>query len=59
MPGLSLPYDYTMKLPQRMTLPTPWEQLVGLKTLDQMNLRVVRIWNLPVRDPRTSPPTGT
>ena len=58
MPGLSLPYDYTMKLPERMTLPTPWEQEDGLKTLDQMNLRVVRIWNLPIREPNDKPADG-
>ena len=58
MPGLSLPYDYTMKLPERMTLPTPWEQADGLKTLDQMNLRVVRIWNLPIREPHDKPAQG-
>lgn len=58
MPGLSLPNDCTMKLPQRMTLPTPWEQADGLKTLDQMNLRVVRIWNLPIREPHDKPAQG-
>ena len=58
MPGLSLPYDYTMKLPERMVLPTPWEQEDGLKTLDQMNLRVVRIWNLPIREPEDKPADG-
>ena len=26
MPGLILPYDYTLSLPERLTLPTPWEQ---------------------------------
>jgi hypothetical protein len=58
MPGLSLPYDFTMKLPERLVLPTPWEQADGLKTLDQMNLRVVRIWNLPVREPKDKPADG-
>jgi len=58
MPGLSLPYDFTMKLPERLVLPTPWEQADGFKTLDQMNLRVVRIWNLPVRDPKDKPADG-
>ncbi|MDD5522729.1 MAG: hypothetical protein PHI84_18080 [Kiritimatiellae bacterium] len=52
MPGLILPYDWTLYLPERMTLPTPWEQEDGFKTLDQMNLRVVRLWNLPIRGPK-------
>ena len=52
MPGLMLPYDWTLYLPERLTLPTPWEQEDGFKTLDQMNLRVVRMWNLPIRDPK-------
>ena len=47
MPGLMLPYDWTLYLPERLTLPTPWEQEDGFRTLDQMNLRVVRLWNLP------------
>jgi len=51
MPGLILPYDYTLFLPERMRLPTPWEQEDAFKTLDQMNCRVVRLWNLPIRDP--------
>ena len=55
MPGLVLPYDYTLFLPERMKLPTPWEQEDGLKTLDQMNLRVVRTWNLPIRAPGKEP----
>lgn len=58
MPGLGLPYDYTMKLPERMVLPTPWEQEDGLKTLDQTNLRVVRIWSLPIREPDDKRPDG-
>lgn len=52
MPGLVLPYDYTLYLPERLRLPTPWEQEDGFKTLDQMNGRVVRTWNLPMRDPK-------
>jgi hypothetical protein len=52
MPGLVLPYDWTLYLPERLHLPTPWEQEDGFKTLDQMNLRVVRTWNLPIRDPK-------
>lgn len=58
MPGLVLPYDWTLYLPERLTLPTPWEQEDGLKTLDQMNLRVVRLWNLPMRDPKNKPADG-
>jgi hypothetical protein len=49
MPGLVLPYDWTLSLPERMHLPTAWEQEDALKTLDQMNGRVVRTWNLPMR----------
>ncbi len=52
MPGLVLPYDWTLYLPERMHLPTPWEQENGFKTLDQMNFRVVRTWNLPIRGPK-------
>ncbi len=51
MPGLVLPYDYWCALPERMVLPTPWEQEDGLKSLAQMNLRCVRTWNLPIRAP--------
>ena len=51
MPGLVLPYDWTLALPDRMHLPSAWEQEDGFKTLDQMNLRVVRTWNLPMRKP--------
>ncbi len=52
MPGLVLPYDWTLYLPERLHLPTPWEQEDAFKTADQMNLRVVRLWNLPIRDPK-------
>ena len=55
MPGLVLPYDYTLSLPERMRLPTPWEQESAFKTLDQMNGRVVRTWNLPMCDPKAQP----
>ncbi|MCX7048485.1 MAG: cellulase family glycosylhydrolase [Candidatus Sumerlaeota bacterium] len=58
MPGLILPYDWTLFLPERLTLPTPWEQEDGFKTLDQMNLRVVRLWNLPIRDPKAKTEGG-
>ncbi|MDD4266670.1 MAG: hypothetical protein PHO07_04600 [Pirellulales bacterium] len=58
MPGLVLPYDWTRYLPERLQLPTPWEQEDAFKTLDQMNLRVVRLWNLPIRDPQESLPDG-
>jgi endo-1,4-beta-mannosidase len=55
MPGLVLPYDYTLFLPERLTLPTAWEQEDGFKTLDQMGFRVVRTWNLPIRKPAEAP----
>jgi mannan endo-1,4-beta-mannosidase len=58
MPGLVLPYDWTLYLPERLHLPTPWEQEDGFRTLDQMNLRVVRLWNLPIRDPKDKPADG-
>jgi len=58
MPGLVLPYDYTLYLPERLRLPTPWEQEDAFKTLDQMNGRVVRTWNLPIRDPKKEPANG-
>jgi len=55
MPGLVLPYDWTLYLLERLYLPTPWEQEDAFKTLDQMNLRVVRTWNLPIRKPDEEP----
>jgi mannan endo-1,4-beta-mannosidase len=55
MPGLVLPYDWTLYLPERLHLPTAWEQEDAFKTLDQMNFRVVRLWNLPMRDPKSEP----
>jgi len=55
MPGLVLPYDWTLYLPERMRLPTPWEQEDGIKTIVQMNGRVVRTWNLPIRKPDEEP----
>lgn len=55
MPGLVVPYDFTLRLPERMRLPTPWEQEDAFRTLDQMNLRVVRTWNLPMRGPDEPP----
>ena len=58
MPGLVLPYDWTLYLPERLHLPTPWEQEDGFKTLDQMNFRVVRLWNLPIREPKDKPAAG-
>lgn len=58
MPGLVLPYDWTLYLPERLHLPTPWEQEDAFKTLDQMNLRVVRLWNLPIRDPKDTTAGG-
>jgi hypothetical protein len=58
MPGLTLPYDYTVRLPERLHLPTAWEQEDAFKTLDQMNLRVVRLWNLAIRKPDETNPDG-
>ncbi len=55
LPGIMLPYDWTLYLPERMNLPTPWEQEDAFKTLDQMNFRVVRTWNLPIRGPKEEP----
>jgi len=51
MPGLGLPYDYTLFMEERMTMPTAWELEDGFKTLAQMNSCVVRLWNLPIRAP--------
>jgi len=51
MPGIMLPYDFTLFLPERMNLPTPWEQEDAFKTLKQMNAGVLRTWNLPIRKP--------
>jgi hypothetical protein len=55
MPGISVPYDFTLFLPARLNLPTPWEQEDAFQTLVQMNLRVVRCWVLPVRRPDEPP----
>lgn len=52
MPGMIMPYDWTLYLPERLHLPTPWEQEDAFKTLSQMGLRVVRWWNLPMRGPK-------
>jgi len=51
MPGLVLPYDYWLAIPERMVLPTPWEQADGLKSLRQMGAGCTRTWNLPIRHP--------
>jgi hypothetical protein len=51
MPGLVLPYDYWLGIPERMVLPTPWEQADGLKSLRQMGAGCTRTWNLPIRHP--------
>ena len=51
MPGLIMPYDFNQRIPDRMTLPTAWEQEDGLRGLAQMNARCVRLWNLPIRSP--------
>jgi len=55
MPGLVVPYDFTLRLPERMTLPTPWEIEDAMKTLARMGMRVVRTWNLPMRGPDEPP----
>lgn len=51
MPGLVVPYDFTLWLPERMGLPTPWEIEDAFKTLSRMGMTVVRTWNLPMREP--------
>lgn len=48
MPGLNLPYDYFYGIPERMVLPTPWEQEDGFKTMARMGFTCVRTWNLPI-----------
>ena len=55
MPGMILPYDFTQRIPERMTLATPWEQEDAFRTCVQMNLRAVRWWNLPMRGPTEAP----
>ncbi len=55
MPGLVVPYDFTLRLPERMVLPTPWEIEDAMKTLSRMGMRVVRTWNLPMRGPDEAP----
>jgi hypothetical protein len=55
MPGLVVPYDFTLRLPERMTLPTPWEIEDAMKTLARMGMTVVRTWNLPMRGPDEAP----
>lgn len=52
MPGMTVPYDYTLRIPERLILPTAWEQEDGFKTLNQMGARVLRLWNLPMRGPK-------
>jgi hypothetical protein len=49
MPGTVLPYDFNLYLPERLTLPTPFEQEDACKTLARMGGRVLRTWNLPMR----------
>lgn len=56
MPGLVLPYDFTLRIPERMAWPNAWEQEDGFRTLDQMNLRCVRTWNLPIAAPNEPAP---
>jgi len=55
MPGLVVPYDFTLRLPERMTLPTAWEIEDAMKTLSRMGLNVARTWNLPMRGPDEAP----
>jgi endo-1,4-beta-mannosidase len=55
MPGLVVPYDFTLRQPERMTLPTPWEIDDAMKTLARLGMRVVRTWNLPMRGPDEAP----
>jgi beta-mannanase len=55
MPGVVLPYDFTLNLPERKRLPDAWEQENAMKTLTRMGLRVVRTWNLPIRKPDEAP----
>jgi hypothetical protein len=51
MPGITVPYDYTLLLPERLVLPTHWEQENGFKTLRLMHAQALRLWNLPMRGP--------
>jgi hypothetical protein len=55
MPGLILPYDFTLNIPERLVLATPWEQEDGYRTLAQMGMRVTRWWNLPMCGPNEKP----
>jgi hypothetical protein len=55
MPGLVVPYDFTLRLPERMTLPAPWEIEDAMKTLARMGMTVARTWNLPMRGPDEAP----
>ena len=50
-PGLNLPYDYFFGIPERMILPTPWEQEDAFKTMRQMGLTGIRTWNLSIALP--------
>lgn len=49
MPGLVVPYDFTLHLAERMYLPTPWELEDAMKTCQRMGMTVLRTWNLPMR----------
>ena len=55
IPGLVVPYDFTLRLPEHMTLPTPWEIEDAMKTLSRMGMTVVRTWNLPICGPEEEP----
>ena len=36
VPGVTMPYDYTLDIPSRMVLPTPWEIEDSFKTLQSI-----------------------
>lgn len=55
MPGLVVPYDFTLRLEERMHLATPWELEDALKTCQRMGMTVLRTWNLPMRGATEEP----
>jgi len=55
MPGMILPYGFTLRIKEPMVPATPWEQEDAFKTLVEMNLRCVRWWNLPMCGPKEEP----
>ena len=56
VPGVFIPYDYTLDIPSRMVLPTVWEIEDSFKTLQQMNAGCVRWHLLPMRAPNATLP---